>query len=77
MAPHFKLSSRVSPKTVDDREYMSHVPYVSAVGSLIYHMVCTRPDSSQAVSIVSRCMHDPGRVIGILRDGFCGISKVL
>ena len=39
-----------------------HVLYVSAVGSHMYVMVCTRPDLSQAVSMVSRYMHDPGRV---------------
>ncbi|KAE8706446.1 hypothetical protein F3Y22_tig00110393pilonHSYRG00191 [Hibiscus syriacus] len=30
------------------------------VGSLMYVMVCTRPDISQAVGVVSRYMHDPG-----------------
>jgi len=47
--------------TVEEREYMTHVPYVSAVGSLMYAMVCARTDLSQAVSMVSRYMHDPGR----------------
>ena len=51
----------MSLKTVDEREYMSHVPYANAVGSLMYAMVCTRPDLSQAVSMVSRYMHDPGK----------------
>jgi hypothetical protein len=32
---------------------MSHVPYSSAVGSIMYAMVCTCPDISQAVSVVS------------------------
>ena len=44
LAPHFKLSARMSLKTINDREYMSHVPYASAVGSLMYAMVCIRPD---------------------------------
>jgi hypothetical protein len=61
LAPHFKLSAKMSPKTVEEREYMTHVPYASAVGSLMYAMVCTRPDISHAVSMVSRYMHDPGR----------------
>ena len=39
---------------------MSHVSYVSAVGSLMYAMVCTRPDMSQAMSMLSRYMHDLG-----------------
>ncbi|CAL8992131.1 unnamed protein product, partial [Prunus brigantina] len=41
--------------------YMAQIPYASAVGSLMYAMVCTRPDISQAVSIVSRYMHNPGK----------------
>jgi hypothetical protein len=33
---------------------MSHVPYASAVGSLMYAMVCTRPDIAHAVGVLSR-----------------------
>ena len=61
LAPHFKLSSSLSPSTDEEREYMSKVPYSNAVGSLMYAMVCTRPDISQAVGVVSRYMHDPGK----------------
>ena len=72
LAPHFKLSAMMSPKNVEEREYMTHVPYASAVSSLMYAMVFTRPDLSQTVSMVSRYMHDPGHghweaVKGILR----------
>ncbi|KAE8730408.1 BTB/POZ domain-containing protein NPY2 [Hibiscus syriacus] len=42
------------------KEYLRKVPYPSVVGSLMYAMVCTRPDISQAVGVVSRYMHDPG-----------------
>jgi len=51
----------MSPTTVEKREYMIHVSYASAVGSLMYAMVCTRPNLSQAVSMISRYMHDPGK----------------
>ena len=61
LAPHFKLSTNMSPKTVDEREYMSHVLYASAVGSLMYVMVCTSPDLSQVASMVARYMYDPGK----------------
>jgi len=61
LAPHLKLSARMSLKIIDDRKYMSHVPYASAVGTLMYAMVYIRPDLSQAVSIVSRYMHDPSK----------------
>ncbi|KAL5850870.1 hypothetical protein ACOSQ4_008883 [Xanthoceras sorbifolium] len=61
LAPHMKLSADLSPKNDAEREYMSKVPYANAVGSLMYAMVCTRPDISQAVGVVSRYMHDPGK----------------
>uniref|UniRef100_A0A2N9GIC0 Integrase catalytic domain-containing protein n=1 Tax=Fagus sylvatica TaxID=28930 RepID=A0A2N9GIC0_FAGSY len=35
-------------KSKEEKEYMSRVPYVSAVGSMMYAMVCTRPNISQA-----------------------------
>ncbi|GAB2297064.1 hypothetical protein Dimus_038453 [Dionaea muscipula] len=35
---------------------MARVSYSSAVGSLMYAMVCTRPDLAVAVSVVSRFM---------------------
>jgi len=59
LAPHFKLKITMSPTTIEEREYMTHVPYASAIGSLMYAMVCIRPDLSQAVSMISRYMHDP------------------
>jgi len=49
------------PTTVKEYEYITHVPYVSAIGSIMYAMVCTRPDLSQAVSMVSKYMHDLDR----------------
>jgi len=61
LAPHFRLSSEQSPTTLEDKAYMEHVPYASAVGSLMYAMACTRPDISQAVSVVSRFMANPGK----------------
>ncbi|KAJ9548963.1 hypothetical protein OSB04_021506 [Centaurea solstitialis] len=40
---------------------MSRVPYSSAVGSLMYAMICTRPDLAYAISMVSRYMANPGK----------------
>ena len=39
---------------------MGKVPYAS-VGSLMYAMVCTRPDNGYPVGVVSRYMSNPGR----------------
>jgi len=61
LAPHFNLKATMSPTTIEEREYMTHVLYASAVGNLIYAMVCTSPYLSQAVSMISRYMHDPKR----------------
>ncbi|KAG8477230.1 hypothetical protein CXB51_031112 [Gossypium anomalum] len=38
LAAHFRLSSALSPELNDKIEYISHVPYSSAVGSLMYAM---------------------------------------
>ncbi|PHT95696.1 hypothetical protein T459_03578 [Capsicum annuum] len=43
MEAHFKLSTTLSPKTDDERDYMSRVPYYSS-----------RPDLSYVVSAISR-----------------------
>ena len=61
LAPHFKLSDAMSPNNEAERQYMSRVPYANAIGSLMYAMVCTRPDISHAVRVVSRYMHNPGK----------------
>ncbi|XP_031248461.1 secreted RxLR effector protein 161-like [Pistacia vera] len=40
---------------------MAGIPYASALGSLMYLMVCSRPDLGFAVSLVSRFMSNLGR----------------
>ena len=52
LAAHFELSAEFCPQFQKDIEKMSHVPYSSTVGSLIYAMVCTRPDLLYAMSVV-------------------------
>ena len=59
---HFRLSKEQSPKTEEERAYMAKVPYASAIGSLMYVMICTRPDIAQAVGAVSRYMNNPGKL---------------
>uniref|UniRef100_A0A5B7BYT4 Reverse transcriptase Ty1/copia-type domain-containing protein n=1 Tax=Davidia involucrata TaxID=16924 RepID=A0A5B7BYT4_DAVIN len=61
LAAHFKLSALMSPRTEEERKHMTQIPYANAVGALMYAMVCTRPDISHAVSMVSRYMHNPGK----------------
>ena len=54
-----RLSAEQCPKTQEEEEDMSHVPYASVVGSLMYAMVCTRPDIAHAVGVLSRYMSKP------------------
>jgi hypothetical protein len=61
LAGHFKLSSKQCPSSKTEREEMKKVPYASAVGSLMYAMVCTRPDIAHAIGVVSRFLSNPGK----------------
>jgi hypothetical protein len=61
LANHFRLSTSQCPKTVEEIEDMSKVPYASAVGCLMYAMVCTKLDLAHAVSVVSKYMANPGK----------------
>ena len=55
-----RLSKTQSPTTAEDREKMSVIPYASAIGSIMYAMLCTRPDVNLAISLVGRYQSDPG-----------------
>ena len=61
MATHLKLYKKQSRQTGEDKDDMAKVPYALAVGSLMYAMVCTRPDIAHAVGDVSRFMPNPGK----------------
>ena len=61
LARHFKLSKHMCPETQEEIDYMSKIPYSSAVGSLMYAMVCTRPDIVHAVGVVRRYMNNPDK----------------
>ena len=61
LGSHFKLSKEQLPKTKEEKDHMSKVSYASAIGSLMYAMVCIRPDIAHAVGVVSRFMSRPGK----------------
>jgi hypothetical protein len=54
------LSKAQCPAMAKDRETMSNVPYALAIGSIMYAMLCTRLDVSNALSLTSRYQCDPG-----------------
>ena len=58
-ANRIKLSKGQSPNTVEECEHMTSVPYAFTVGSLMYVMVCTRPNITHAIGVVSKYMTNP------------------
>ncbi|GKE83917.1 putative RNA-directed DNA polymerase, partial [Tanacetum coccineum] len=61
LTPNFKLTDKDCPSSKKNIEKMDRLPYASAVGSLMYAMVCTRPDLAHAVGVVSRFLSNPGK----------------
>ena len=49
------------PKTQEKIEYMSKVPYSLTIVNLMYAMVCTRPDITHVVGVVSKNMNNLGK----------------
>ena len=54
MSHGIHLSKTQCPSTTNDQDRMSRVPYASAIGSIVYAMISTRPDVSYALSMTSR-----------------------
>jgi hypothetical protein len=55
------LSCDMCPKTLEEKEKMSRVPYASVVGSLMYAMMCTLLNICYVVGLVSRYQSNPGQ----------------
>jgi hypothetical protein len=60
MDPSVSLTSAHAPLTPEDKAFMRTVPYVSAVGALMYLAIATRPDIVFAVGMLCRFMAHPG-----------------
>jgi hypothetical protein len=61
MAKDKSLNLRMWPKTPDQKAQIKNVSYSSVIGSLIYAMICTRPDISFIVGMISRYQANPGQ----------------
>ena len=55
-----KLSQTQSLTTAEERERMKVIPYTSAIGSIMYAMLCTIPNVNLSISLVGRYQSDPG-----------------
>ena len=55
------LSHDMGPTTEEGKEFMAKVPYLSAVGSLQYLAMMTRPDIAHSVAYLARFNSNPGQ----------------
>jgi hypothetical protein len=73
------LSTDQCPKTWEEEENMSSVPYASVVGSLMYVMVCTRPYIAHVVGVLSRYMSKLGKahwkIVKRVFKNLCGTTS--
>nr|GFA64892.1 retrovirus-related Pol polyprotein from transposon TNT 1-94 [Tanacetum cinerariifolium] len=74
---HFKLSLKDCLVRDYDVERMSKVLYANVVGSLMYLMVCMRPDIAYAVSVVSRYLANPGLVYGKNHGNYVDVTGLV
>jgi hypothetical protein len=77
LASHLKISSKQSPTSEKENEEMKKVPYASAMGSMMYAMVCMRPDIAHAVGVVSRFLSNPDKKHWATMKWNLSISNVL
>lgn len=59
--PNQKLTKEMCPKTEEEMEAMSNVPYQQLVGSLLYIAQGSRPDIAWSVNNVSKFNQNPGQ----------------
>ena len=69
--PQMTFSKSQCPSTEEEKKEMVDIPYLQALGSLIYLGVCTRPDISYAVSELSKYASNPGK------EHWEGIKRIL
>ena len=75
---NLSLSLDMCHKSPEEKEQMSKIPYSSAIGSLMYAMICTRPYICYVVGLASRFQYNPGikhwmvvkRILRYLRERF-------
>lgn len=60
--PSIDFSKAMCPTTAHDKNLMADVPYLEALGSLLYLAMCTRPDIAFAVSELAKFASNPGFV---------------
>jgi hypothetical protein len=62
MSHDITLSKKQCPTDLDEQKRMRAISYASAIGSIMYVMICTRSDVSYALSAMIRCQSNYGNV---------------
>ena len=71
-----KLGKIQCPSNDFERKSMGNIPYASAVGSLMYAQVCTRPDIAFIVGVLGRYLSNPRQAhLAAARDT-CNEQKI-
>jgi hypothetical protein len=65
MSHGVSLCKSQCPSTSDEQEKMSGIPYASAIRSIMYVMLCTRPVIAYALSVASRYQSNLGEAYWI------------
>ena len=55
------LTRKMCPKAPQEKEQIARLSYSNVVGSLMYAMMCTRPDICYVVGMVSRYQSNPSQ----------------
>ena len=75
------LSLKGCPKSEKEKREMARVPYASVVGSLMYAMLCTRPNICFAIGMVSHYQSNLGpvhwQVVKRIFQYLCGTSDLI
>ena len=74
-----KLSQTQCPTTAEDRGKMKVIPYASAIGSIMYAMLCTKPIVYLIMSLARGYNIDPGvdhwTVVKVILSYLRGLRK--
>jgi len=60
MEPGLQLSKDMSPKSNEECTNMKNIPYLEAIGSVMYLTTTTRPDIAYAAGTLARFRSNPG-----------------
>jgi len=78
MDPGLKLTTAISPISAENIEAMHCVPYLQAVGSLLYLATATCPDISYTIGVLAHFSKNPGlQHWKIMKHLFCYLNRTL